>query len=51
MMTSTSNRQTRNIDDTNYEAGHSHGLANFVTQDYPSLPGTCWDDELLPSGD
>lgn len=51
MMTSNSNRQNRNIDDTIYETGYRHGLANFVTHDYPSLKGTCWDDELLPSGD
>jgi hypothetical protein len=49
MMTSTSNRQTSNIDDMIFEAGHIRGISTLVVQEYPSLAGT--DDELLPSGD
>ncbi|MFZ0796262.1 MAG: hypothetical protein WCA13_08930 [Terriglobales bacterium] len=51
MTTSTSNRHTSNTDDTILEAVYSHGITNWVALDYPSLAGTCWDDELLPSGD
>jgi hypothetical protein len=50
MTTSTSNRNTRNTDDTIAEAGDNYGIANSALY-YPSLIGTCWDDELLPSGD
>ncbi|HYW38710.1 MAG TPA: hypothetical protein VE957_11400 [Terriglobales bacterium] len=51
MMTSTSNRHASNTDDTNAEAGHSHGITASMALYYPSLVGNCWDDELLPSGD
>ncbi len=51
MTTSTSNRQTSNIDDPTVEAGYSHGIAASAALYYPSLIGNCWDDELLPSGD
>ncbi|MGO8986657.1 MAG: hypothetical protein ACLQFM_17880 [Terriglobales bacterium] len=50
-MTSTANRQTSNIDDMIFDAGHSHGIRTLVVLEYPSLTGTSWDDELLPSGD
>ena len=51
MTTSTSNRDTTNTDPTIVDAGHSHGITASAALYYPSLIGTCWDDELLPSGD
>jgi len=51
MTSSTSNRHTSNIEDTIVEAGHSHSSAVSSALYYPSLIGSCWDDELLPSGD
>jgi hypothetical protein len=51
MTTSTSNRRTRNTDDTIVEARHSHDISTSAALYYPSLIGNCWDDELLPSGD
>jgi hypothetical protein len=51
MMTTSTNWRTTNSDDTIVEVGHSDGMGNWVTQDYPSLAGHGWDDELLPSGD
>jgi hypothetical protein len=51
MTTSTSNRRITQTDDTIFETGHSRSVATLVVQDYPSLIGNCWDDELLPSGD
>jgi hypothetical protein len=51
MTTSSSNRHTRNTEDTIVESGHSQGITAAVALYYPSLMGTCWDDELLPSGD
>jgi hypothetical protein len=52
MTTSTSNRRnTSNTDDTIVEAGNSRDIATSAALYYPSLIGSCWDDELLPSGD
>jgi hypothetical protein len=51
MTNSSSNRHTRNTEDTIVEAGHSPGIAAAAALYYPSLIGTGWDDELLPSGD
>jgi hypothetical protein len=50
-MTSTSNRHTRNTDDTIAELGHSYSMNALAALYYPSLAGNGWDDELLPSGD
>jgi len=51
MTTSNSNRDTTNTDQTIVDPGHSHGISASAALYYPSLIGTCWDDELLPSGD
>jgi hypothetical protein len=51
MTTSTSNLHTSNTDDAIVKPGHNHGIATSAALDYPSLIGSCWDDELLPSGD
>jgi hypothetical protein len=51
MTSSTSNRNTRNTDDTIVEAGTKHSVTTSAALYYPSLVGNCWDDELLPSGD
>ncbi len=51
MKTSTSDRYTSHTDDAIFETGHSRSTATLIVQDYPSLIGSCWDDELLPSGD
>ena len=47
----TSNRHTGNTENTIMEAGDSHGITAHAALYYPSLLGSCWDDELLPSGD
>ena len=56
MTTSTSNRHTTNSDDNLLDAARSHRITAAMALYYPSLAGnsligSCWDDELLPSGD
>ncbi len=51
MTTATSNRHNSDADDTIFEVGPSRGITTLTVLDYPSLIGSCWDDELLPSGD
>ncbi len=51
MTTSTSDRRTSNTDHAIVEAEHSHDITTSAALYYPSLQGSCWDDELLPSGD
>jgi len=51
MTTSTSNRNSSNTEDTIVEGADNYGIANSGALYYPSLIGSGWDDELLPSGD